>query len=227
MPLEKTVAMLNLDMVGRVAVDPATKKDKLWVEGLGTAKEFDGLIESLNKKYDFLLSKKKAVIPYSDHASFYLTKIKPVPALFLWNERHDNYHRPTDTADRINIPGMRHIVDLSEDLLVSFTTDKKPEYQEMAPTGGQPRQPSTGPTLGIAPAYGEDAEGVSIMAVTEGRPAAKAGLKAGDRIVEVAGKPVKDVATYQQVMSTQKAGETIDVVVVRDGKKMTVKVKLD
>ena len=102
LPLDKTVAMLNRDMVGRVPVDPTTQPDKLLVEGLGTAKEFPGLIDALNKKHDFLLSKKDVVIPYSDHSSFY---DKSVPAMFLWNGDHENYHRPSDTADKINVSG--------------------------------------------------------------------------------------------------------------------------
>jgi hypothetical protein len=222
-PINKTVAMLNLDMVGRVPVDTATKKDKLIVEALGTGKEFKTLIDTLNKKHDFLLSKKDVVIPYSDHSSFY---DKGVPVLFLWNGDHENYHKPSDTADRINIAGMRHVVDLAEDILVSFTTEKKPEFQKVAGSG--PRRPSSdGPTLGITPDFTEEVEGVLIKEVRDGGPASKAGIKAGDRVVELAGKPVKDLTGYAQVMVNQKLGETIEVVVIRDGKMMTIKVKLE
>ena len=223
-PLDKTVAMLNLDMVGRVVVDGDTKKDKLVAEGLGTAKEFPDLMDSMSKKYDFTLVKRPKIIPYSDHASFYE---KAVPVLFLWNETHDNYHRPTDTADRINVVGMRRIVDLAEELLVGFTTGKKPEYVKLPAATPRP-PPSKGPTLGIRPDYGEDIEGVVIKGITDGRAAAKADLKVGDRIIEPGGQAGQGhQRPTRKVMSQQKAGETIDVVIVRDGKKMTVKVKLD
>jgi S1-C subfamily serine protease len=84
-----------------------------------------------------------------------------------------------------------------------------------------------GPRLGIQPTYPEDEKGVLLAGVSDGGPAGKAGLKAGDRIVELAGKQIKKLEEYMEVMGAQKAGTTIDVVVERDGKKMTVKVKLE
>jgi Zn-dependent M28 family amino/carboxypeptidase len=222
-PLDNAVFMLNLDMIGRLR--PSTndpKRDLLLTEGLGTGKDFEKLVDGWNKTHGFDLKKTAAAIPYSDHYSFYKKK---VPVMFFWTNYHQDYHRPSDTPDKINVQGMRRIVDLSEDVLSYFATvPEKPVWQEVK--GGGPTRPSRGPTLGIAPRYG-GTDGLEVETVTDGRPAAKAGVKAGDKIVEIAGKPVKTIETYQEAMATQKPGDTIDVVVVRGKEKVTLKVKLE
>ena len=221
-PLKDTVFMLNLDMVGRLKKDKDPARDQLLAEGIGTGKGFEKLLDEWNKKYDFDLKKTAAAIPYSDHYSFYHEK---VPVFFLWTGYHDDYHRPTDTADKINVPGMRRIVDLAEEILIYFaTTKERPEWQEVKGSGTRPGR--NGPTLGFVPVFGGD-DGVGVMEVRDGGAGVKAGLKAGDKIVEVAAQPTKTLEAYTQAMSMHKAGDAIDVVVVRDGKKMTLKVKLE
>jgi hypothetical protein len=217
------VAMVNLDMVGRMSQDEKTKKGKLQVEGIGSAKTWDPLLEQLNAKYDFKFVKNPAVIPYSDHASFYNKK---VPVCFFWTGYHPDYHRPTDTSDKINVPDLRRIVDMTEELVAYVATAKdRPEYQQVkSQGGGQPR--ANVPRLGFAPSYGDgDDEGVLVDDVTEGGPAAKGGIKKGDRIVEIGGKPVKNLEAYMSVMGAQKRGEDLEVAVLRDKKKITLKVK--
>jgi hypothetical protein len=222
-PLDKTAAMINLDMVGRLVPDKDTHKGKLTVYGTGTAKNFDSLIESLNKKYDFQLRKVASGMGPSDQMSFYEKK---VPVFFFFTNDHADYHRPSDTSDKINVPGMRRVVDLTEDLALNLTTGDRPEYVKVAGGGGT-GGPGGGPRLGIKPDYGDDKEGVLLSGVVEGTPASRAGLKAGDRIVEIAGQKVKNLEGYMTVMHGQKAGSTIDVAVMREKEKKTVKVKLD
>src|SRR5207302_713305 len=101
-----------------------------------------------------------------------------------WTNYHDDYHKPTDTADKINVPGMRSIVDLSAGVLVHFTTQSdRPVWQEVKSSGGG-RPGRDGPTLGIVPEFGSE-DGLGVKEVREGRPAFKAGIKAGDVIVEI------------------------------------------
>ena len=216
-------AMINLDMVGRMSQDQESKKGKLQVEGTGSAKMWDPLIEQLNAKYDFKLVKNPAVIPYSDHASFYSKK---VPVCFFWTGYHPDYHAPSDTADKINVPDMRRIVDMTEESVLFLTTSKdRPEYQQVKSQGlGRPGGGNI-PRLGFAPAYGEEGEGVLVDSVTDGGPAAKGGIKKGDRIVEIAGKPVKNLEAYMSAMGGHKAGENLEVTVLREKKKITLKVK--
>jgi hypothetical protein len=224
-PLEQVAAMVNLDMVGRLRPDKDTKKDALDVGGVGSAKGFDVLIDELNKKYDFKL--KKSASGYgrgdSDHASF---AEKKLPTYFFFTGLHNEYHKPTDTVDTINFPGMQKIVDLTEDVLMTIATAKeRPVYVQTQPQtrGGGP----SGPRLGFMPGNYDEAEnkGVLIGGVTQGGPAEKGGLKQGDYIVEIAGKPVKNMTAYMTMMAGQKKGEPLELTVNRDGKKTKITVK--
>lgn len=220
-PLKDVAAMINLDMVGRLQADQDTKKDKLLVEGISSAQMWVPLIDSLNSKYDFKLSKTPAVIPYSDHHSFYAKKI---PVCFFWTGYHPDYHRPSDTSDKINISGMRRIVEMTEEAIQHLaTTTDRPQYQEVKQTASsQPR--TQGPRLGIMPSYGDEGEGLLVDGVSDGGPAAKGGVKKGDRIVEIAGKPVKNIEGYMSLLRDHKRGEPLEIGVMRDKKKITLKV---
>jgi hypothetical protein len=221
-PLDKTAAMFNLDMLGRLRPDEKTGKMKVLTEGHGTAKQFKELIENLAKKHDFTLSSKAGGFGPSDHASFYAKK---VPVLFFWTGEHDQYHNPGDTADRIDFAGMRRLVDASEEAVTSLARMERPTYLEVKGDTGM--RPSTGPRLGIRPGYSDDVAGVVVQGVTPGTPADRGGLLKDDVIVGLAGKPVKDLKTYMAIMAVQKPKTTIDVEVTRDGKKKALKVELE
>ena len=112
-PLADTAAMVNLDMVGRLRKDDETGKDKILVEGSGTAKSFNPLLDRLSDKYEIVTKRRQASGQGpSDHASF---DKKKIPVIFYWTGAHPHYHRPSDTADKINIAGMNKIVDLAEE----------------------------------------------------------------------------------------------------------------
>ncbi|MBL8794152.1 MAG: M28 family peptidase [Planctomycetia bacterium] len=221
-PLADTVAMVNLDMVGRLRADDKTKKDKLIVYGTGTAKTFDSLIESLNENYSFQMQKVPGGMGPSDHASFYQRKI---PVFFFFTGDHPDYHRPTDTAEKINIAGMRKIADLVTDLVTHLgTVAERPEYVFVP----SPKSPSAqGPRIGIRPDYGSDKEGVLLGGVVEGGPAQKAGLKEGDLIIAVGEKPAKDLQTYMVLMANYKKGDKVPLTILRDEKKMMITVVPD
>ncbi len=260
-PLDDTVAMVNLDMVGRLAKDKDTGKERLTVYGTGSAKGFDALIDVVNKKYEFQLKKIATGMGPSDQMSFYQKKI---PVFFFFTNDHPDYHRPTDTADKINVNGMRRIVELTEELTLHLATMPEPlvchgtanpdaicgasvtslmtpnlasdmtqllalkRLQDTgvsagtgAPSGGG------GPRLGIRPDYGDDKEGVLLGGVGDGTPAAKAGMKEGDRIIEMGGKPVKNLEGYMAIMKTFKAGDKLEVTILRDKEKKVLKVNLE
>src|SRR5690606_20268026 len=102
-PLDKTVAVLHLDMDARLA------DEKLIVHGTGTAKEFDALVDRFGKEHGFQITKKPGGFGPSDHASFYGAK---VPVLFYFTGTHTDYHRPSDDFDKLNIAGMRRVANL-------------------------------------------------------------------------------------------------------------------
>ena len=120
-PLENTVAMLNMDMVGRLT------DNKLVVYGTGTAAEFDGLIEGLNKRYQFEITKKPTGYGPSDHQNFYKQKI---PVFHFYTNTHSDYHRPSDDFEKINVVGMLRIADLVAEIADRIdAAEERPVYQ--------------------------------------------------------------------------------------------------
>lgn len=223
--LKDMVAMINLDMVGRLRGEVNGEKGKLEIGGIGTAKDFEKLIDTLNEKHKFEISKSKAGLGPSDHASFFL---KNVPVFFFFTGLHPEYHKPTDKPDLVNLQGMLRIVQMVEELATILATrDQRPEFVKV--TGSfRPGASSPGgvPKIGFMPGtYNEDEEkGVLIGGVTKDGPADKGGLKEGDFIVEIAGKPIKNMTGYMTVMASQKKGQPIELVVDRKGEKIKLKV---
>lgn len=222
-PLPDTVAMVNLDMVGRLRLDEEKKTDRLIVAGSGTAKSFDGFLDALGRKHSITLRKQPSGYGPSDHNSFYHRKI---PVIFFCTGVHSDYHKPTDMAEKINIPGMRKIVDLAQETVLHLATEgERPLYVSVPPP--VMRVLGGGPRLGIMPDYGDAGEGLRIAGVAEGGLAAKSGMHEGDRIVEIGGKPVKGLEGYMGLMRGYKKGDTIDVGIVRATKKTVIKVKVE
>jgi hypothetical protein len=219
-PLKETASMFNLDMVGRLRTDKASGKPKLLTEGSGTAKPFRELLDRLGQKYDFKMVNKPSGFGPSDHASFCG---QDVPVLFVWTDYHEDYHRPSDTANKINVEGMRRVADLSQDAITELTRMDKPAYIKVKTASNRP---SNGPRLGIQPGDG-GGKGVLIEETVPDSPAAKAGLKKDDLIVALAGKPVKTLQDLLTILKNQKAGDTIEIGIVRSDKPMTVQVKLE
>jgi hypothetical protein len=235
-PLGKTAAMINMDMIGRMTQVPGDwlgvwdKKDRLVVYGVGTGDCFKELVSTCGDKCDFKLSTLAAGTGPSDHDSFYRKK---VPVLFCYTGTHGEYHRPTDVPEKINVAGIKKVADFVQGLADNLTTcETKPKYQVTRDGWSDPteaKQPGAarpmGPKLGIRPGnYESEDGGLLVDGVTPGGAAEKGGVKDGDVIVEIGGKPVKNIGGYMAAMSTQKAGKAVDVVVMRKGKKMTLKV---
>jgi C-terminal processing protease CtpA/Prc len=208
-------------MVGRMQEDNKTQKGKLLAWGVGTSKDFEDVVEKINKKYDFSLNKVKGGTGPSDHDSFYRKKI---PVLFFWTGTHKDYHRPTDTAENINYKDMLRLIDFSEEVLTYLTTTpKRPDYVQVA-GGGTVRPVGKMPRLGVTPAYESEKKGLLVEAVSPGGPAAKAGLKGGDLITAISGQEVTNIQTYMVIMQRQKAGQPVLVTVERGKQKLTMKV---
>ncbi len=221
-PLADTAAMINLDMVGRLRADTATKKDKLLVYGTGSAAGFNALIDSLNQKPDFMFHKKATGMGPSDQQSFYL---KNVPVLFFWTDTHEDYHRPSDTVDKINFVGMVKIGGFVEQLMENLATSPRPVFIKV-PDDGSSMPHGSVPSVGLQFDYGAegDADGVLLRGASAGRPAAKAGIRAGDRIIAILGKPCKNLGTYMAIMGGVKRGETVEFTILRGGQKLKVKI---
>ncbi|MGF1581855.1 MAG: M28 family peptidase [Gemmataceae bacterium] len=228
-PLDKTFAMLNLDMIGRMSTDKKTNQGNVLVQGVGTAKEFDTMLERFNKRYNFKFTKSPGGNGPSDHNSFFL---KDIPVLFLWTGVHQNYHLPTDTAERINYKDMVRLVNLAENVATYFATTKESlQFVKAINKGFISRPGAKAQTasrskvrLRFAPDYAyQGSDGMRISFVVPGGPAAKAGLKAGDRIVEIQGERIRSVSEYSTVINKQPKGTVLTIKFIRNKKEMTVK----
>ena len=213
-PLESTIAMVNLDMVGRL------RDNELTVYGTGSADTFDGLVESVNESYQFNLFKVPSGYGPSDHQSFYTAGI---PVLFFFTGLHDNYHRPTDDFDKINFGGLTRITDIVSAVTYELATVKdRPTYAETEKRVRVRRQITV--YLGVELANGEGS--VAISGVVKEAPAARAGLKTGDVLEQLGDKPVKSSRDVLEFLRTRAPGQDLTVKVSRDGESVSVTVKL-
>lgn len=216
--LENIVAMLNMDMIGRL------RNQKLLVGGTGTAPEWKEILNGLNGNRLKLTFNEDGYGP-SDHSVFYG---KNIPVLFFFTGAHPEYHKPEDDPERIAYEGMVAVVDyvsrISENILAlpsrpKFVRVKTPASRGVA-TGG------FNVYLGTIPDYAEEVKGVKLSGVREGSPAERAGMKSGDVIVDFAGKKIENVYDYTYALQQHKPDEVVTVIVLRDGKRLPLQITL-
>lgn len=251
-PLANTVAMINLDMVGRL------NNQKLVIGGVGTASEWRSMLDAhnlvqsatvslnapavtvgagpaampivvgangrpvvtLDPTKRFFLTLNEDGFGPSDHSSFYA---KQIPVLFFWTGTHADYHKPSDTAEKINYDGLTRITSFVANIVRDIDkSDKRPTYK-VAQVQSTARSTGFRVYLGTIPNYADSSDGMLLDGVRDGSPAAKAGLKAGDKIVKMAGKDVKNVYDYTYALGEMKGGEEYEVEIVRAGQRMTLK----
>ena len=215
-PLADTVAMVNLDMVGRL-VD-----DKVIVHGTGTGTGFEAMIDRLVGDHRLGVAKEPGGFGPSDHASFYARK---VPVLHVFTGSHADYHRPTDTADKINYDGMVRLAGFVADIVAELAAAaERPTHVEVASPvfarGGDR------PYFGSIPDFGNPGKGYAISGVAKDSPSARGGLRGGDRIVRLGGSAIENLEDFDSALRKHKAGETVPVVVVRDGAEVALEVTL-
>ncbi len=247
-PLDKTIAMINLDMVGRL------KDNKLTIGGVGTASEWKSLVEFNNKYHENGLqaidlpspkipmeaqarkvevTRRLSINPFftlqlnedgfgpSDHSSFYSKK---VPVLFFFSGTHIDYHKPSDTAEKINYAGEASLISYA--VAITKAIDQNP----MRPTYAIAKSSNTGGrtgfniSLGTIPNYGDSTDGMLIDGVRDDSPAAKAGVKTGDKVIKLAGRDIRNVYDYTDTLVDMKAGEEYEVVVLRGTVRLTLKI---
>ena len=255
-PLTNTVAMINMDMIGRL------QNKKLIIGGIGTSQEWRAMVNEENMMQSLEVSVNAPVVGSanislnapampivvgangqpvvtmdpgkqfvltlnedgygpSDHSSFYS---KQIPVLFFWTGTHEDYHKPSDTADKIYYAGEARIVSFVERIVRDIdTSDKRPTYT-VAKSESQGRSTGFRVYLGTIPNYADTNDGLKLDGVRDDSPAAKAGLKAGDRVVKMAGHDVKNVYDYTYALGEMKAGQEYEVELIRDGKRITLRI---
>jgi hypothetical protein len=222
-PAKGLSAAITTDGKYRVASITLNESVPLLVEGFNSAKEFDALVDKMNPGFDIVKKNSRGFFA-SDQYSFYQQK---VPVLFFWTGEHPEYHKITDTPDKINIQGMKRIVEYAERVIDHLRTEpKRPEYTVVPIKfgGGGGGVPTSAPSLRFQPDPTFDGKGVLVDKIVPSGPADKAGMKEGDVIIEIAGKAITNVASYNTVRATLKADVAIDVRVIRDKREITLKV---
>jgi aminopeptidase YwaD len=215
-PRENIVAMLNFDMVGRMS------NNRVSISGVGTAAEWESILKAANTA-NLNLQLGQSASGGSDHMPFMRREI---PVLFFFTGMHPDYHRPSDTWDKINYEGQAQIVALAERVVYDlasrperpkFTRPQQPQPQQGAQRSGFRVR------IGLIPSYSEQ-EGVLLEGVAPGSPAEQAGLKAGDRIVAVMGQRIRNIEELTSLYDKMEPGKPVEFTIVREGKELKLQV---
>jgi aminopeptidase YwaD len=220
-PLDKAVAMLNMDMIGRI------QGQKVYIGGVGTGSTLKADVEQAATNSGFKIEYSPGGYSSSDHTSFVAKKI---PVLFFFSGLHSDYHKPSDTWEKIDPEAAARllgVVGTTGELLAD--AEERPAFVVVAedrPTGGSGGG-GYGPYFGSIPDFGQVETGVKFSDVKLGSPAAKAGLKAGDILVQFGDKPIKNLYDFTDALRRSKVGDVVEVKVLRDGQTVTASVKLE
>ncbi len=215
-------AMLNFDMVGRV------RNDRLLVFGTATAAEWPGILKAANAPTQFTLAMVGDGFGPSDHSSFYARRI---PVLHFFSDTHEDYHRASDDADRINVAGIARVVRLAERVVrdVGDRDGGLTFVQAPLSASGRTASPRAGaqPYLGSVPDMAAgDRPGLRLTGITAGSPADRAGLRAGDLVVSLGSTTVTDLTSYSDALYAHKPGDEVEIVVLRGNERLTLRVTL-
>jgi Zn-dependent M28 family amino/carboxypeptidase len=211
-PLDRLAAYLNFDMVGRM------QDNKLTVQAAGTSPMWARIIEQANVAAGFDLAVQEDPYQPTDVATF---NSSGVPSLSFFTGTHADYHKPSDTADKIDYEDLDRVVDFAAAILRRVEDAKDaPVFtkveQQMQSGGGR-----AGVRLftGTIPDYSTEAKGLLLSGVVGGGPAEQAGLQKGDVIVEIAGQTITNIYDYTYALDVLKIGQPAKVVYLREGTK--------
>lgn len=223
LPIEKAVAMINMDMIGRV------QSNRIFVGGTGTGSTLRAVLDKAKDGIDLTVDlSEKGGYGSSDHTSF---TTKEVPILFFFSGLHADYHKPSDTWDKINAPDAVKVLQVVARATTELRGADRPLYVKVEP----PKMPTSsgsggsgyGPYFGSIPDFAEVPNGVRFSDVRPGSPAAKAGLKGGDILIEFDGKQIQNLYDYTYALRAKKPGDEVGVKVLREGKTVEAKVLLE
>ncbi|MBI3278443.1 MAG: M28 family peptidase [Acidobacteria bacterium] len=228
LPLDRAVAMINMDMIGRI------RDGKVVVGGVGSGTSFRRILDELKPAAPFHFDfSDNAGYGSSDHTSF---TSRQVPALFFFSGLHSDYHKPSDTWDKINAPAAARLAGFIAEVASRLANEpERPQFVRVAPPKMAHATPAGqhsgavkgyGPYFGSIPDFAEPPRGVRFADVREGSPAAQAGLKAGDILVEFDGKKIDNLYDFTYALRSKQPGEEVLVEVLRDNQPIRVKVVL-
>ena len=204
-------------MIGRL-----NDEKSLTVIGAGTSSIWKNLLNEKNT-YNFQLALNDGGSGGSDHQSF---TNKNVPVLFFFTGTHTDYHKPSDDADKINLSGQEAVVNYVYDIANTIQgAENRPDFVKVEEPA-QRNVPRSRVTVGTVPEFGYNGNGYKVSCVTEGGPAAKGGMIAGDIIIKFGSKTVNNIYDFMYAMGEYSPGDKVDVIVLREGKEVTLNLEL-
>jgi len=213
-----------MDMIGRV------RDGKVYIGGAATGSTFRAMLDRIAPGHHMNLDySDTSGYGSSDHTSFTIGK---VPVLFFFSGLHADYHKPSDTWDKIDAPDAAKLLEMVADVAGDLRqSPERPQYIRVAPPPQGPVTSSSsgsgyGPWFGSIPDFGEGVKGVKFADIREGSPAAKAGFLAGDVMVEFDGKPIQNLYDFTYALQAKKPGDQVKVKVLRGGKPVEADVLL-
>jgi aminopeptidase YwaD len=217
LPIDSDIAMINMDMIGRL-----NDKNDLIVGGTGTSSNWKSLLDEKND-YDLNLTFNDEGFGPSDHSSFYGKKI---PVLFFFTGTHSDYHKPTDDTEKINSKGEEKVVDYVYDVATAIVdSDTRPDYISVE-RKDKGQMTGTKVYVGTVPDFAGDVDGYKLSGVTDGSPAAKAGLKGGDIIIQFGDKKISNIYDFTYALGDYVPGDKVNVIVKRGDENLTFEVEL-
>ncbi len=225
-PISTIVAMLNMDMIGRLT--PDVEANMLAIQGLGTGSFFKEIVERETGADGLKFIPDESARGPSDHSSFYNAG---VPSLFFFTGVHDDYHMPGDDIEKVNVEGGVRVAALVGRIAMSIVNHvEAPQYAKVDQRANISRgaSPDSNVVIGVMPDNDDDSKdgGWRIAQVLPNGSAAKAGMKAGDRIINIDGHAVNSMNDYREATKEKKPGDFIEVKVKRDKEELTLKVEL-
>ena len=216
-PIEKIAGYVNFDMVGRL------RDNKLIVQGVGSSKLWTKLLEKRNVAAGFNLVLQNDPYLPTDTTSFYP---KRLPVLNFFTGAHEDYHRPTDTAEKLDYAATARIAEFARAIILDLAAaPERPDFARVersdAPGGSRETLRAY---LGTIPDYTTEVKGVKLSGVRAGSPAEKGGLAGGDVLVEFGGQKLANIYDYTYALDAVKIGVAVKVVVERDGKRVELHV---
>jgi Peptidase family M28/PDZ domain len=222
-PLSGTLAMVNLDMVGRL------RNGRLIVYGVQSAKQFPPLLDSLNWYAGFDLKAQGDGYGPSDQSSFYAAKR---PVLHLFTDLHEDYHRTTDDWQKVNLDGLKRVADFTLGLVTALANRRTPlTFMEVVPqlpahASASSASPGYGAYLGTVPDMTGSPGGVRLVGVRAGSPAEKAGLRGDDIITRIGSMETPDLQAMTEALRSHQPGDTVEIVVRRGAALTTLRARL-
>lgn len=208
--------MINMDMVGRLD----TADYALAINGVGTSPVWDTLLSSIDVP-PLVISTTQSGVGPSDHTAFYLVDL---PVLHFFTGTHEDYHKPSDDADKINYEGMEKVFEYIMDVNYILADDGKIAFTKTQDDQGR-STPRFTVTLGVIPDYMYEDEGLKIDGVNENKPAALAGIQKGDIITKIGEWQIDDIYAYMEVLSKLKKGDKTEVVLSRGDEIITLEIQ--